>query len=217
MTLRAPHGAVRVLIADRDSERPPVREALEESELVMVCSEAATAEDALRQAEHEQPDVCLVGWDIPGGGLPVLRRMHVLAPLSAVVVLAEREDADDLLATLRAGAVGYLPGATSSEGLRRVVRAVVAREAAVPRSMVGELVLELRASMLERDVTHRKAQVLEMLRQGSTTAQIASRLHLSPVTVRRHISELMHQLEVADRSGLLQSAGGPAFNHLSGR
>ncbi len=170
-----------------------------------VCAEAADAEQAIRAAKREQPDVCLVGRDI-GRALAAIRGIRRAAPETAVIVLAPFGDADDLLESVRAGAVGYVPGALDADRLRRIVRAASAHEAVVPRSMVLELLLELRGQTKGTDgLTTRESQVLGMLRRGHTTAAIAERLEVTPVTVRRHISELVNKLGVEDRSAL----GGP--------
>ena len=77
------------------------------------------------------------------------------------------------------------------------------REAVVPRSMVLELLLELRGRGDGADaLTTRESQVLGMLRRGHSTAEIADRLVIAPVTVRRHISELVRKLGVEDRAAL---------------
>jgi DNA-binding NarL/FixJ family response regulator len=192
-----------VLIADHALIRLGIKVALESEDSVRVAAEAGTADEAVLKAERVQPDVCLVGWDLPGGALTAIQRIFLIAPASAVVVMASTNSVDDLLAALRAGAIGYVPNNASTEGLRRVLRAVLVDEAAVPRSMVRDLILEIRSSTLGRGkVTDREAEVLSMLRRGLSTGEIAQRLHISPVTVRRHISDLVHKLDVRDRSAL---------------
>ena len=112
-----------------------------------------------------------------------------------------------MLAAVRAGAVGYVPGALEGDRLRRIVAAALNDEAIVPRTMVHELLLELRAGGAGADaLTARESQVLGMLRRGQSTAAIAERLQITPVTVRRHISELVRKLGVADRSELVNRA-----------
>lgn len=192
---------VRVLTAHNGLMRLSVRMALEaEAE---ICAEAADAEAAILEAQRCQPDVCLIGWDIAGQALTAIQGILTVAPRTAVIVLSERSDVDDLLAAVRAGAVGYLPGSLDEEQLRRVVRGVAAEEAAVPRSMVRDLILELRTATALGGITEREAQVLGMLRRGHSTAEIAARLQISPVTVRRYISDLMRKLGVESRSELL--------------
>ena len=188
---------LRLLIADRQPTRVGIRLALEGE--LEVCGEANNAETAIRAAKREQPDLCLVGDDLAGSAITAVRGIFRAAPGAAIVVLCQTQDADLLLDYVRAGAVGYLPGALDPDRLRRVVHAVTANEAIVPRSMVLELVLELRG---RGTLTTRESQVLGMLRRGHSTAEIAKRLEIAPVTVRRYVSELVQKLGVENRAGL---------------
>jgi DNA-binding NarL/FixJ family response regulator len=193
---------VRLLIADQAPTRLGIRMALNGE--VDVCAEAGDAEQAIRAAKREQPNVCLVGREICGDGLTSIRGICRAAPGAAVVVLASEPDVDDLLDAVRAGAVGYVPGSPDPDLLRGILRGVASGEAAIPRSMVLELVMELRGGGGGGDIlTGRESQVLGMLRRGHTTATIAKRLQIAPVTVRRHISELVHKLGVENRSALV--------------
>jgi DNA-binding NarL/FixJ family response regulator len=198
---------VRLLIVDHAATRTGIRMALEGE--VEICAEAGDTEQAIRAAKREQPDVCLVGRQIPGDALLAVRGICRAAPAAAVVMLTETRDVDDLLEAVRAGATGYVPGPVDAGRLRRIVRAVAAREAVVPRSLVLELMLELRGSDAGSDgLTGRESQVLGMLRRGHTTAVIAERLQIAPVTVRRHISELVHKLGVEGRAALTGTGAG---------
>ena len=159
---------LRLLIADRAATRAGIRMALNGS--VEVCAEADNAEQAIRAAKREQPDLCLISDHIAGDGLAAIRGVTRAAPGCAVVVLAQAHDADYLLECVRAGAVGYVPGALDAERLNRVVNAAANNEAVVPRSMVLELVLELRGGGNGADaLTARESQVLGMLRRGHRT------------------------------------------------
>jgi DNA-binding NarL/FixJ family response regulator len=190
----------RLLVAEHAATLLGIRMALGDE--IEICAETADSEQAIRAAKRLQPDVCLVGWAIPGG-LQAVRGICRAAPNAAVVVLAEAPDADGLLECIRAGAVGYAPGPLDGEGLRRIIRAVDANEAVVPRSMVLDLLLELRGGGAHGErLTGREAQVLRLLRRGHTTAAIAERLKVAPVTVRRHISGVVQKLGVEDRSKL---------------
>jgi DNA-binding NarL/FixJ family response regulator len=192
---------LRLMIADREATRVGIRMALDGE--VQICAEVEEAEQAIRAAKREQPDVCLVGDGLAGSAMTAVRGICRAAPDAAVVVLTERHDVDLLLDYVRAGAVGYVPGVLDGERLRRIVRAVGEREAVVPRSMVLELLLELRGRGNGADaLTTRESQVLGMLRRGHSTAEIAERLVIAPVTVRRHISELVRKLGVEGRAQL---------------
>ncbi|MEO9120032.1 MAG: response regulator transcription factor, partial [Solirubrobacteraceae bacterium] len=196
---------IRLLIADHAPTRLGIRMALGPG--VSVSAEADSVEQAIRAAKREQPDVALIGCEISADWRGAVRGVCRAAPDCAVVVLAQSGDADDMLESVRAGAVGYVPGALDADRLRRVFRAVAENEAVVPRAMVIELLSELRGGMASGAVlTGRETQVLGMLRRGHSTAWIAERLQIAPVTVRRHISELVRKLGVESRSDLIEHA-----------
>lgn len=192
---------LRLLIADHAPTRLGIRMAI--GDQFRLCAEAGDAERAIRAAKREQPDVCLVGYELPGDALAAVRGVARAAPEAAVILLGGPEDADVMLEAVRAGVIGYVPGMVSAQRLQKIVRAVAAREASVPRSMVLDLMLELRGAGAGADgLTARETQVLGMLRRGHATAEIADRLAIAPVTVRRHISELVRKLGVENRAGL---------------
>jgi DNA-binding NarL/FixJ family response regulator len=200
-----PAPIARVLIADQGLIRLGLRVALGRAPGVEICAEAADAGGAISEAGRHRPDVCLVGWDLPGGAISAVRAITEAGFSSAVVMIASTRRMEDLLAAIEAGAMGYVPGDASAEGLRRVIRAVLAHEAVVPRSMVRDLIAHLHDAASEtREATGREAEVLAALRRGESTAEIAQGLGISPVTVRRHISDLVRKLGVADRAALVQ-------------
>ena len=171
----------RLLIADREATRVGIRLALEGE--VEICAEADHTEQAIRAAKRQQPDICIVSDDLQGSGLAAVRGMSRAAPAASVVVLCQRDDVDLLLDYVRAGAVGYLPGSLDAQRLRRVVRAVAANEAVVPRSMVLELVRAIHdRGNGAGALTGRESQVLGMLRRGHSTAEsrIGSKSPRSP-------------------------------------
>jgi DNA-binding NarL/FixJ family response regulator len=195
---------VRILLADDRPTRLGVRMALGGE--VQICAEADDAAQAIRAAKREQPEICLIGRALCGERMATVRGICRAAPSSAVIVLADVSDNEDLLDAIRAGAIGYAPGGVDAARLRRIVQAVSANEAAVPRSMVLDLVMELRDGGGGADaLTSRELQVLGLLRRGHNTAAIGERLGIAPVTVRRHISDLVHKFGVQDRSELLSS------------
>lgn len=198
-----------LLLVDRPRTRSSAR--MDLGQEFRICGEADNVDRAVRLADRLKPDVCLIGRDVAGDDLASVREICRAAPACAVVVLSEVRDVDDMLAAVRAGAVGYVPGAVDGDRLRRIVAAAVNEEAIVPRTMVHELLLELRAGGGggADALTARESQVLGMLLRGQSTAAIATRLQITPVTVRRHISELVRKLDVADRSELINVGARP--------
>jgi DNA-binding NarL/FixJ family response regulator len=137
-----------------------------------------------------------------------VREIARAVPETSVVVLSHRQVGHNVLTAVRAGAVGYVPAGFDAPQLRRVISSVLADQVAVPRSLVRDLVTELRELQraAEEGITGREAEILAMLRHGKTTMAIASQLAISPVTVRRHISKLVQKAGVRDRDELILSA-----------
>ena len=141
-------------------------------------------------------------------------------PGASVVVMTRRLDEDDLIAALRAGAIGYLPEGVDPARLPHVVRGVLRGEAAVPRALVARLIGELRGRDGRRrrlelhgrtpvELTAREWEVVDLLRQGNSTRSIAELLGISAVTVRRHVGAARQKLGVRTRAELLRLLAGP--------
>lgn len=204
---RDPRSPIKLLIADHPATAVGIRMALGAG--AQVCAEANDLEGAIRGAKRTQPDVAFVGRESITDWCATVRGICRAAPSCAVVVLASSGDPDDMLESVRAGAVGYVPGALDAACLERVFRVAADGEAVVPRSMAMDLLGELRGGRETGDsLTRRESQVLGMLRRGHSTAWIAERLQIAPVTVRRHISELVHKLGAESRSDLLEQRTG---------
>jgi len=190
-----------------------VRAALE-NEGFTVVAEAADASTAVKLALEQQPDICLIDVDLPGSGISAAAEITARLPGAAVVMLARSERDSELLAALRAGAVGYLQMDTDPLRLPHALRGAIEGEAAVPRRLVTLLIDEFRSREGRRRlplsgrraarVTSREWDVAELMRDGLTTAEIAERLYVSPVTVRRHVSAIVRKLEVPDRDSALE-------------
>jgi DNA-binding NarL/FixJ family response regulator len=182
-----------------------------------IVAEAASAEVAVELALRERPDVCLLDIDLPGDAVRVIETITTAVPGTAVVVLTASTRDSDLLDALRAGAVGYLPMSTDSARLPHALHGVMAGEAAVPRQLVSRLIDELRSQGERRriaapgrpatEVTRREWEVLALVREGLTTADIAGRLLVSPVTVRRHASAAVKKLGLSDRAAAARLIG----------
>jgi two-component system nitrate/nitrite response regulator NarL len=212
----------RVLIADaQDTTRAGIRMALLGHGFT-VCAEVTSAEAAVEAAVRERPDLCLIEVQLPGGGVVAAEEIAAQAPGTAVVMLSGSADEDDLFASLRAGAGGYLLKDMDPARLPLALRGVLDGEAAVPRALVGRVLQEFRAHQSGRhaselarlgvQLTRREHEVLELLERDLQTSEIAGRLGISAVTVRRHVSEILRKLDVPDREAalrLLRSSGGP--------
>jgi DNA-binding NarL/FixJ family response regulator len=170
----------------------------------------ADAAAVIELAIREQPDVALIDADLPGGGITAAAEISSRAPGLAVVILAEAPTEADVVDAFRAGAVGCLPKNISLEGLARALSGVLKGETALPRRFVSAVLTEaLRADarllfgssrLGLPDLTVREFQVLRLLARGSSTADIARELSISPITARRHCAAICKKLNVRDRA-----------------
>jgi DNA-binding NarL/FixJ family response regulator len=206
-------GSIRVLVAD---DHPPARAgvaaALERGGFV-VCATAADARSAIEAARRERPDVCLLDVHMPGEGIHAAETIARELPETAVVMLTVSRTDADLLNALRAGASGYLLKDIDPERLPLALRGVLSGEAALPRRLVAVLIEEFRERKRRRriplvgrrsvELTDREWEVLDSMRLGWTTEQIAEHFFISPVTVRTHIASILRKLQVSDREAAI--------------
>jgi len=178
-----------------------------------IAAEVGTAPAAIEAALEHRPDVALLDINMPGNGIVAAIEISSRLPDTAVVMLTVSRDDDDLFAALRAGAVGYLLKDTDPERLPNALLGVLRGEGALPRTLVARLVEEFRGRGKRRlrivgdksvELTPREWQVLEGLRDGLSTEDLAERLYVSPVTVRSHVSAILKKLKVPDRAAAIK-------------
>jgi DNA-binding NarL/FixJ family response regulator len=201
-------GPIRVVLADDHARvRAQIRQALE-SAGCEVCAEGATADEGITLALQHRPDVALLDIHMPGNGIHAAQQISRSLPGTAIVMLTNSKEDDDVFDALRAGAAGYLLKGTDPAELPGALRAVMAGEAAMSPSLVTRILAEFRGPSRPRlgrgsasaaKLTDREWEVMEMLGQGHSTDEVATRLFLSPTTVRVHVSTVLRKLRVKDR------------------
>jgi DNA-binding NarL/FixJ family response regulator len=201
-------GTLRVIVADDDPlSRRTVRDALQAAGITVI-AEAGDGREAVELALHYAPDIVLIEADLPVvDGLEATRRIHARATEVKVIVHAAVDDPELALRSLRAGASGFLPKRYGLDSLARALRAADAGEAIVPRHIAGHLVECLRRARehatglrpVRSSLTDREWEVLDLLCQDLSTAEVADRLVLSVETVRSHIKHVMRKLHVSSR------------------
>lgn len=206
--------AVRVLLAD---DQRLVRESLGTLlELLDGIELVATASDghqALELAGQHSPQVVLMDLRMPRmDGIEATRHLRERHPEVQVIALTTFADDESVLGMLRAGARGYLTKDASSEDIHRAIVTVAAGEAAldpaVQHHVVAALADEPAAPRTETclegplpdDLTPREAEVLALIAEGLTNAEIAQRLVVSPTTVKSHINHLFAKAGLRDRA-----------------
>jgi DNA-binding NarL/FixJ family response regulator len=201
-------GDPRVLLVDDHALfRSGVRTLLEQRGANIV-GEADTGDEAVRQVRELAPDVILMDLDMPGlGGVEATRQIAVTAPLTRVLVLTVSEQDSDVMDAILAGACGYLLKESSVEELLTGIRAAAAGESIVSPSIAARLLQRLRATEpppppsaeLRSVLSERELEVLKLIAQGKENGQIAAELHISPKTVKNHISNILMKLQIDNR------------------
>lgn len=197
-------GPIRILVADGfPPTRAGVRLALEREGCLV--SEASSVPAALEAASRDRPDVCLIDTELPGGAIEALLVLAERLPGTAIVMFARSPSGAELLRCVEAGAWGYLPKQIDPARLSVALQRVAEGEAAVPRTLMTTLIEDLRERArrrrlpLVRDLTTREFEVLDLMRRGLATGEIAGHLHIAKVTVRTHIASILRKLAAADR------------------
>lgn len=183
-----------------------------------VVGAAADGEEAVRLVAEHAPDVVLMDLRMPRcDGVEATRRIRAGYPGTQVVVLTTYADDDSLFQALRAGARGYLTKDAGGEEIARAIMDVTAGEAGLSPSVQRKLLERLSgtveeplaAGKLPDGLTAREAEVLALVAEGLSNAEIASRLVVSLATVKTHINNLFAKTGVRDRA----QAVGYAFRH----
>jgi DNA-binding NarL/FixJ family response regulator len=210
---------IRVVIADDHAPtRADVRATLEADARFEVSGEASDAAGAVEAAVEARPDVCILDVNMPGGGVAAAWEISSRLPETKIVMLTISRENRDLFAALRAGASGYLLKDMDPTRLPHALGDVLNGEAALPRVLVSRVIDEFRDRTPRRrkviaegpyaDLTSREWQVLDLLRQELSTAEIARRLVLSPVTVRTHVASILRKVRAPNREALLRDLDG---------
>jgi DNA-binding NarL/FixJ family response regulator len=200
--------AIRILVADdQDDVRGAFRIILDAQPDMTVVAEASDGASAVESARHLRPDVALVDIRMPGfDGLEVTRRLagpDVADPVPVVVVTTF--DLDEYVHTaLRNGACGFLLKRSSPGLLVEAVRAAVAGDALISPSVTVRLLRHLTtpASSGGAQLTDRETEIVRVLAQGRTNAEIAAELFLAPGTVKNHVAAIQRKLGVRNRVGI---------------
>jgi len=205
---------IRVLLADDHTLfRKGLQSLLASVPDVEVVGEAVTGEEVIEKAEALRPDVVLMDIKMPGlSGIEATRRILLNRPEMGIVVVTMYEDDSSIFAAMRAGARGYvLKGAAQAE-LLRAIKAVAAGDTLFGPSVASQ-VMTFFSSLASRapeqlfpELTDREREVLVLITEGYTNAEITERLVVSPKTVRNHITHIFSKLQVADRAQAIMRA-----------
>ncbi len=208
-------GAIRVFVVD---DHPVVREGLhrltDHDQDLVLCGEASSAADALRQLPEARPHVMVVDLAMErASGLELVKGVHTRWPEVGVLVLTALDEALFAERSLRAGATGYVmktePMSRIASGVRSVRAGQLFLSEAQTRRMLQKLTTgsgEPEGALPSEVLTDREIEVLEFVGRGLRTRDIARSLHLSVKTVEWHRAQIKKKLHLRDANELLRYA-----------
>lgn len=195
----------RVLIVDDHSLfTDAMRMALEDRGL-SVLGVASTAAEGIRIANRNEFDLALVDLGLPDAdGLEVAKTLAKICPNAKVLIVTASNDPDMVRETMRLGLHGFLPKDTPLDLFMRSVSAALKGQMIIPHRLAnvaaGAMSEDERDARLRaRQLTARELEILAMLAEGASSADIRGRLVVSPNTVRTHIQNILSKLQVHTR------------------
>jgi DNA-binding NarL/FixJ family response regulator len=199
---------IRVLVADdHPFFRGGLRTLLDSVLDLKLAGEAGTGEEAVALAAELQPDVVLMDVQMPGkGGIEATRKIAQDSPHVRVLVVTMFEDDATVFQAMRAGARGYLLKGANYTEMLRAIRAVGNGEAIFSPGVAVRLVdyfADIRPAASPEvfpELSDREREILDLIARGLKNPEISQMLYLSPKTVRNHVSNILHKLQVADRT-----------------
>ena len=197
---------IRVLsVDDHEIMRGGVRFLLLAFDDIELVGEAQRGEDAVRLCEETNPDVVLVDMKMAGmDGIQTTAAIKAACPDVQVLILTSFHNHDLVRRSLEAGALGYVLKDASKEDLAAAIRAARAGQTTMAPEAATVLLSDRADANV--DLTDRQREVLLLLGKGMTNKQIGKQLHLSPFTVRHHVSQLIRKLGVSNRAAVVANA-----------
>jgi DNA-binding NarL/FixJ family response regulator len=211
-----PGRSPRVLIASADASlRTGLRMTLAAAGLSVI-AEVSDAQHAVSTAVAERPELVLISAQLPEGAFGAVREISARLPGARVVVLTRNPSGEELVSAVQAGAAGYLGEDVSPARLPAVMQGILEGEVALPRRETQHLLEAMRgrdarhaaiAARAASALTNRELEVLDMVVAEVPTGEMARRLGVSQVTVRRHVSSLLGKLDLPSRAAAVDLLG----------
>lgn len=182
-----------LLVDDHAILREGLRHMLEHHADIEIVGEAADGEEAVARTGELAPDIVLIDVAMPGlNGIEATRLIRERYPATRVLALSQHEDRRYVVSLLKAGAAGYIPKAALGADLVAALRAVARGQVYLHARVAAAAVQEMRGDV--QLLTPRETEILKMVADGQTSAQIAQTLCLSVNTVDWHRAHLMSKL-----------------------
>jgi NarL family two-component system response regulator LiaR len=195
-----------LLVDDHALVRQGVRAFLITQPDITVVGEAGSGEEAVKLSAQHIPDVILMDLLMPDmDGVEATRRVKQISPRSQVVVLTSYHEDEHIFPALKAGALSYILKDVSAEELASAVRKAAMGEAVLHPRVAARVIKELQGRRAEAinpftELSEREFEVLKLIADGMSNAEMAAKLVLSEKTIKGHVSNILSKLHLADRT-----------------
>jgi DNA-binding NarL/FixJ family response regulator len=196
------------IVEDNASARALLEQFINEAPGYQCVCACDCAETALKQIPRVEPSVVLMDIHLPNrSGIECTARLKELVPNIPVIMLTGNGEAEQVFKALQAGARGYVLKRTASQKLLPAMEEVLGGGAAMTGEIARKVVEFFQQTAPARDplaeLTRREREVLEMLSQGYSDREVASRLSISLPTERTHLSHIFDKLQVRSRTAAI--------------
>lgn len=195
-----------LLVDDHKVVRLGLRTLLEEEKDLEVIGEAASVAEAIRLTEHLHPDLILMDVRLPDqSGIAACQKIRQRWPEVQVLMLTSYADEDLVLEAINAGAAGYVLKQLDTTDLLKAIRAISQGDAILDPAVTRKVMARVRQAEQEahntafRDLSERELEILALVAEGKTNAEIGQQLMLAEKTVRNHLSAILSKLHLTNR------------------
>lgn len=200
---------IRIVVADdHPLYREGVSRSLSADPGLKVVGEAQDAQSAIDMVESLQPDLVLLDMSMPGGGgLAALRKIVTMAKPPRVAMLTASEEDDDVMQSLRSGALGYILKGVGSRELVALVKDIAAGQSYVSPSLAAKILNAMRngnQTLLQTsnpldDLSKREEDILKLVSEGKSNKEVGRVLDLQEKTVKHYMTSILQKLHVRNR------------------
>lgn len=198
---------IRILIVDdHEVVREGLRALLRRRANLTVVGEAETVASAIEQARRMKPDVVIMDLRLPdGSGVEACREIRAQRPETKVIMLTSYADDEAVIASIMAGATGYLLKQTRTQALTDAIVRAMNGESLLDPAVTQHVLDRVRSAGMKKDdelslLSEQEQKILDLIAEGKTNKEIAHEVYLSDKTVKNYVSSILSKLSLRRRS-----------------
>ena len=196
-----------VIVDDHPIFRDGAARTLNSCPDIEVVAKGECAEDAIRLAQEQLPDIILLDISMPGGGVEAARVISRTCPVVKIAMLTVSEHEDDVMQSLEAGANGYILKGVGGQELIEIICSVHNGDSYVSPNLAGRMLTELKNGSADNgaskdvfsELTAREEQILESVSRGLSNKEIGRELNITEKTVKHYVTNVLQKLQVRNR------------------